>query len=59
MTTRATFLRSKRGNVIHASYDGRITACGRRCDGFVVATDTAVTCSRCIRVEKDIEAHGN
>lgn len=54
-----TFVRARRSLVIHATYDGRKTACSRKCDGWCVAEDTAVTCSACVRVVQEIEANGN
>lgn len=54
-----TFVRARKSRVIHATWDLRRTACNRSCDGFVVEPDTAVTCSRCVRVAQDIEANGN
>ena len=42
-----TRVRAKRSVLIHATYDLRKTLCNRRCDGFVVEPDTAVTCLRC------------
>lgn len=54
-----TRVRPKRSDVIHASADLRLSLCNRKVDGWVLETDTAVTCSRCIAVAKDIEANGN
>jgi hypothetical protein len=42
-----TRVRSKRSSLIHATYDLRRTLCNRKCDGFLVEPDTAVTCHRC------------
>ena len=54
-----TPVRSKRSDLVHASYDLRRTGCGRKCDGWAVAPDQAVTCVACVRVEREIEEHGN
>jgi hypothetical protein len=54
-----TPVRSKRSDLIHATYDCRKTACARPCDGWIVEVETAVTCPACIRVAQDIEANGN
>lgn len=54
-----TPVRSKRGSIIHATWDLRRTGCKRKCDGYVVEPDTAIDCEKCIAVGKDIEANGN
>jgi len=54
-----TFVRSKRSDLIHVTWDGRKTACARKCDGWLVAIETAVTCAQCIAIAQDIEANGN
>lgn len=54
-----TFVRSRRSLVVHATADARSTLCSRKCDGYIVEPDTAVTCSQCIRVVQEIEANGN
>lgn len=42
-----TRVRARRSSLIHATHDLRRTLCNRKCDGFVVEPDTAVTCTRC------------
>lgn len=42
-----TRVRARRSDIIHATHDSRRTLCNRKCDGFVIESDTAVTCAKC------------
>lgn len=53
------FLRARRSDLIHVSFNGRVTACNRKCQGWLAALEEAVTCAACIRVVQDIETNGN
>ena len=54
-----TFVRARRSLLIHGTWNLRVTGCKRKCDGWVVEFDTALTCPECIRVAQDIDANGN